>query len=127
MFYSYVTPNNHCKCGLLFGLNNLNNSILIKDNYFVLIISNEGYLILSKILNRTYSEIIRKKIEEIYYGFDKRNTYKLTIKYFPYFGKIIASLNEIVVFDIFDNSFNGGFVGLVSLGKGTIFSQIIVE
>ena len=126
LFYTYVTPNNHCKCGLLFGLNNLNNSVL-KDNYFMFIISNEGYLILSKILNRTYSEIIRKKSEEIYNGFDKRNTYKLTIKYFPYIGKIIASLNGIVVFDIFDNSFNGGYVGLVSLGKGTTFSQILVE
>ena len=126
-FYSYVTPNNNYKCGLLFGLNNINDTKLTKDNFFIFIINNEGYLILSKYFNQIYSEITRKKSEEIYNGFDKRNTYKLTIKYFPYIGKIIASLNEIVVFDIFDNSLSGRYVGLVSLGKGTIFSQIIVE
>ena len=103
-FYSYVTPNNNFNCGLLFGIDNLNETNLTKDNYFIFIINDEGYLILSKILNQTYSEIIRKKSEEIYKGFDKRNTYKLTIKYFPYIGKINASVNEKVVFDIFDNS-----------------------
>lgn len=126
-FYSYVTPNNNYKCALLFGLNNINDTKLTKDNFFIFIINNDGYLTLSKILNQTYSEIIRKKSEEIYNGFDKRNTYKLTIKYVPYIGKIIASLNEKVVFDIFDNSLSGRYVGLVSFGKGTIFSQIIVE
>ena len=97
------------------------------DKYFRFIIDREGYLILSKMLNGNYIEIIKKKSEDILYKFDKRNTYKLTIKYLPQIGKIIASINENIVFDIFDNSFNGRYVGLESLGNGTIFSQIIVE
>ena len=111
-FYSYVTPNNNYECGLIFGFNNLNDSILIRDNYFSFIINKEGYLILSKILNENYIEIIRKKSEEIFNRFDKRNTYKLTIKFVPYIGKITASINDNVIFDIFDNSLIGDFVGL---------------
>ena len=78
-------------------------------------------------VNGNNIEIIKKKSEEIYLGFDKRNTYKLTIKYLPYIGKITASINENIVFDIFDNSLNGNYIGLESLGKGTIFSQLLVE
>ena len=78
-------------------------------------------------INGNNIEIIKKKNQDIYDGFDKRNTYKLTIKYLPYIGKIIASINENIIFDIFDNSFNGRYVGLESLGKGTIFSQLLVE
>jgi hypothetical protein len=82
---------------------------------------------MSKIFNGIYNEIFKKKDEEIYKKYDKRNTYKITIKFIPYIGKIITSINDIIIFDIFDNSFNGGFVGLNSLGNGTVFSQIIVE
>jgi len=126
-FYSYITPNNYYECGLIFGLDNPNKPKLSKDNYFIFLIDKEGFLILSKILNETYCEIIKKKSEEICHGFDKRNTYKLAIKYLPYIGKIITSINDNIVFDIFDNSFNGRYVGLESFGNGTIFSQIIVE
>lgn len=126
-FSSYLTPNNNYDCGLTFGLENLNDPFFTKDNNFIFIIDKNGYLILSKIFNGIYSEIIKTKNEEIYKKFDKRNTYKITIKYIPYIGKIIISINDNKIFDIFDNSFNGGFVGLQSLGKGTVFSQIIVE
>ena len=126
-FYSYVTPNNNYECGIIFGINNINYPSLTKDKYFRFIIDREGFLILSKMINGNYIEIIKKKSEDIYHGFDKRNTYKLTIKYLPQIGKIIASINENIVFDIFDNSFNGRYVGLESLGNGTIFSQILVE
>jgi len=126
-FYSYVTPNNNHECGIIFGINNIYYPSLAKDKYFRFIIDEEGYLILSKMINGNYIEIIKKKSEDIYYKFDKRNTYKLTIKYLPQTGKITASINENIAFDIFDNSFNGRYVGLESLGNGTIFSQIIVE
>ena len=126
-FYSYVTPNDNYECGIIFGLNNLDNPNLTKDKYFRYIINEEGYLILSKMINGNNIEIIRKKSEDIYQGFDKRNTYKLTIKYLAHIGKIITSINENIVFDIFDNSLKGRYVGLESLGNGTIFSQILVE
>lgn len=126
-FNSYVTQNDNYDCGIIFGLNNLDYHELTKDKYFKFIIDKEGYLILSKMINGNNIELIKKKSENIYYGFDKRNTYKLTIKYLPYIGKIIASINENIVFDIFDNSLNGRYVGLESLGKGTIFSQLLVE
>jgi hypothetical protein len=126
-FYSYVTPNNNNDCGLIFGLSNINDPLFTKDNYFIFIINKNGYLILSKIVYGIYSEIIKKKSEEIYENFDKRNTYKITIKYIPYIGKIITSINDNIIFDIFDNSFNGRFVGFKSSGKGTIFSQILIE
>ena len=125
-FYSYVTPIDNYDCGIIFGLNNLDYPAT-KDNYFKFIIDKEGYLILSKMINGNNIEIIKEKSEEIYYGFDKRNNYKLIIKYLPYIGKIIASINEKIVFDIFDNSLNGNYIGLESLGKGTIFSQLLVE
>ena len=126
-FYSYATPNGNYDCGIIFGLSNLEYPELTKDKYFKFIINKEGYLSLSKMINGNNIEIIKKKSEDIYYGFDKRNTYKLTIKYLPYFGKIIASINEKTVFNIFDNSFNGRYVGLESLGNGTTFSQILLE
>jgi len=126
-FYSYVTPNNEYDCGLIFGLSDLNHPLFIKDNFYIFIINKDGYLILSKIFDGIYSEIIKKKSEEIYENFDKRNTYRIGIKYIPYIGKIITSINDNIIFDIFDNSFNGRFVGFKSLGKGTIFSQILIE
>jgi len=108
-------------------LNNLDYPELTKDKYFKFIIDKEGFLILSKMINGNNIEIIKKKSEDIYHRFDKRNTYKLTIKYLPYIGRIIANINENIVFDIFDNSLNGRYVGIESLGKGTIFSQLLVE
>ena len=105
IFYSYITPNNNYDCGFIFGLNNLDDPLFTKNNYFMLIIDKKGYLILSKFLNGTYWEISKNKSEEIYKGFDKRNTYKLKINYVPYIGKIVTSLNDNIVFDIFDNSF----------------------
>jgi len=126
-FYSYVIPNNNYDCGIIFGFNNIDYPKLTKNKYFKFIINKEGYLILSKMIDGNNIEIIKKKNQDIYDGFDKRNTYKLTIKYLPYIGKIIASINENIIFDIFDNSFNGRYVGLESLGKGTIFSQLLVE
>jgi len=126
-FYSYVTLNNNHEFRLIFGLNYLPKSILVKDNYFIFLIKRKGHLILSRILNGKYSEIIKEKSEEIYDKFDIRNNYKVTIKYIPYIGKIIASINDNVVFDIFDNSLNDRYVGFQSLGKETILTQIIVE
>jgi len=127
IFYSYITPNNNYDCGFIFGLNNLDDPLFAKNNYFMLIIDKKGYLILSKFLSGTYWEISKNRRKEIYNGFDKRNTYKLTINYVPYIGKIAVSLNDNIVFDIFDNSLNGRYVGFESLGKGTIFTQIMAE
>jgi hypothetical protein len=126
-FYTYVTPNDNYDCGIIFGLNKINSNKLIKDEYFRFIINKEGYLILSKMINGINIEINKKRNEDIYHSFSKRNTYKLTIKYIPRIGKIITSINEKIVFDIFDNSFNGRYLGLESLGNGTIFSQILME
>ena len=67
-------------------------TLFTNDNHFFFIISKNGYLILSKIFNGIYSEKIKKNSEEIYEKFDKRNTYKITIKYIPYIGKIITSI-----------------------------------
>ena len=103
-FYTYVTPNTNYDCGIIFGLKKINNTKLIKDNYFRFIINKEGYLILSKMINGINIEINKKKNKIIYLSFDERNTYKLTIKYIPKIGKIITSINENIVFDIFDNS-----------------------
>jgi hypothetical protein len=126
-FYTYVTPNDNNDCGIIFGLSNINSTNLTENKYFRFIIDKEGYLILSKMINGINIEIYKKKNEEILHYFDKRNTYKLTIKYIPQIGKIISSINENIAFDIFDNSFNGRYVGLESLGNGTVFSQIIIE
>lgn len=82
---------------------------------------------MSKMINGNNIEIIKKKSENIYHEFDKRNSFKLTIKYLPHIGKIIASVNENIIFDIFDDSFNGRYIGIESFGNGTIFSQILVE
>ena len=126
-FYTFVTPNDNNDCGIIFGLDNIKFTKLKEDKYFRFIINKEGYIILSKMINETIIEINKKESENICNGFDKRNTYKLSIKYIPQNGKIIASINENIIFDIFDNSFNGRYVGLESLGNGTIFTQIIVE
>ena len=126
-FYTYVTPNDNYDCGIIFGLSNMNFTNLTENKYFRFIIDKEGYLILSKMINGINIEINKKKNEEFFHEFDIRNTYKLTINYIPEIGKIISSINENIIFDIFDNSFNGRYVGLESLGNGTVFSQILVE
>ena len=46
----------------------------------------------------------------------------ITIKYIPYIDKIIATINDNI---IFDNSFNGGFLGFKSLENGTVFSNVV--
>ena len=126
-FYTYVTPNDNYDCGIIFGLSNMNYTNLTENKYFRFIIDKKGYLILSKMINGINIEINKKKNEECFHEFDIRNTYKLTIKYIPQIGKIISSINDKIIFDIFDNSFNGRYVGLESLGNGTVFSQIILE
>ena len=74
-FYSYVTPNDNYDCGIIFGLNNLDYKNLTKDKYFRFMINKEGYLILSKMINGKNIEIIKKKSENIYHEFDKRNNF----------------------------------------------------
>lgn len=120
-FYSYITTKVYNNCGLAFGIKNGE-----ENNYYIFMINKEGYLILYKFLNGINIEIVSQKSEFIYHGFDKRNTYKMSIKFIPYLGEIIASINDNIIFYTVDNSLNGQYVGIKSYENGTIFTQILI-
>ena len=125
-FYSYIIPNNSENCGLIFGINNTDNYFWKENNYMFLINKN-GFFILSKVIKGKYKEIIRRKNEKFNKEYNKKNTYKMAIKFNPFKGQIIASANDIIIANIIDNSLNGANIGLISDENNTVFTQIIKE
>ena len=130
-FYTYVTPNKtndvNYNCGLIFGLNNPYTPFWTEIDHYMFIINFRGYLFLSKFENGIYSEIVNKGSKDIEFDFNNGNTYKMSVSFNPNNGKIIASINDKVIFNVIDKTLKGKNVGFRSLGNNTVFTQILIE
>ena len=60
-------------------------------------------------------------------NYNKNNTYKMGISFNPQNGNIITSINDELIYSTNDNSLKGNLTGFISLGKSTVFKQILSE
>ena len=121
-FHTYITPYCNSNTGLVFGIDNL---IQIK-NYYIFQINKKGKLTLLKNDNGEYKNLIIKEIKFIE-NYNKNNTYKMSIFFNPDKGKIIASLNDEIIYSTIDTTLKGNLVGCFSKGKNTVFKQILSD
>ena len=119
--YTYVKPNIIGDCGLVFGFDKH-----INKNYFLYLINKDGYLLLQKKINDNIVELLFKH-ELIHQDFNKENIYKMNIRYISFSNEIIAGLNDQEIFKMSNKSFENSKIGFISSGKGTIFTQLLIE
>lgn len=129
-FYTYITPNkgdnDTYNSGLIFGLNNPNKPFWKEIDHYMFIISAKGLLYIAKIINGVFIEL-QKKSDAIWYDFHNKNTYKMSVQFVPDNGKIVACINDKVIFNLTDRTLKGKNVGVRSKGNNTIFTQILAE
>ena len=51
----------------------------------------------------------------------------MTVKFNPFSGDIIASINNIIIFKANDKSLKGNKIGIICDGIGAIFTRILPE
>ena len=129
-FYTYITPNKDdnetYNSGIIFGLNTPSYPFWKEVDHYIFLINIKGLLFISKVINGVFIEL-QKKSDAIEYDFHNKNTYKMSIKFVPDSGEIVACINDNVIFNFTDKTLKGKNVGLRSLGNGTVFTQILAE
>ena len=60
-------------------------------------------------------------------NYNKNNTYKMGISFNHLNGDIITSINDEFIYSTNDKTLKGNLVGFISLGKNTVFKQILTE
>lgn len=125
-FSTFVKPYIGGDCGLIFGIFNSEEFDLNKSNYYLFLIKKNGYLSLSKFYESFNYDLLPKS-DEIFNNFNKLNNYKMSVKYNSSSGDIIASINNKIVFSANDKSIKGNKIGIISDGKGAVFTQILSE
>lgn len=129
-FYTYITPNKGDNetydSGLIFGLNNPSFPFWKEVDHYMFIINIKGLLFIAKVINGVFIEL-QKKSDVIEYDFHNKNTYKMSVKFVPDTGEIVACINDNEIFNFTDKTLNGKNVGLRSRGNGTVFTQILAE
>ena len=60
-------------------------------------------------------------------NYNKNNTYKMGISFNPLNGNIIANINDELIYSTRDKTLKGNLTGFMSLGKNTVFKQILSE
>ena len=129
-FYTYITPNKGDNetydSGLIFGLNTPAFPFWKEVDHYMFIINIKGLLFIAKVINGVFIEL-QKKSDAIEYDFHNKNTYKMSVKFVPDTGEIVACINDNVIFNFTDKTLNGKNVGLRSRGNGTVFTQILAE
>ena len=121
-FYTFITPYCNSSLGLIFGLENF----IQTNKYYFFQINEKGNLTLFKHVNGNLENLIvteNKFIE----NYNKNNTYKMGISFNPQNGNIITSINDELIYSTNDNSLKGNLTGFLSLGKSTVFKQILSE
>ena len=121
-FYTYITPYCKSSLGLIFGLENY----IQTDKYYFFQINGKGNLTLLKRINGNLENQIIKGNKFIE-NYNKNNTYKMGISFNPINGNIIASINDDLIYSTNDKTLKGNLVGFISLGKNTVFKQILSE
>ena len=121
--FTNIKPNTNNDCGIIFGFKNYNNEI---KNYCFFKLNKKGYLSLQKRKN-LISKNLFSDSDYIHTNFNKENIYKMSIKYNYFSNILIMNINDVEIFRITDNAFVGSKIGLLSLGNGTIFTQLLLE
>ena len=129
-FYTYITPNKDDNetydSGIIFGLNTPSYPFWKEVDHYIFLINIKGLLFIAKVINGVFIEL-QKKSDAIESDFHNKNTYKMSIKFVPDSGEIVACINDNVIFNFIDKTLKGKNVGLKSNGNGTVFTQILAE
>ena len=120
--YTYITPYCNSSLGLVFGIENFEQV----DNYYFFQINEFGNLSLLKHFDGNFENLIINENKFIE-NYNKNNTYKMGISFNPINGNIITSINDELIFSTNDITLKGNLVGFISLGKNTVFKQILSE
>ena len=121
-FYTYITPYCNSSLGLIFGLENYTQT----NKYYFFRINEKGNLTLLKHIDGNFDIPIVKENKYIE-NYNKNNTYKMGISFNPLNGNIITSINDEFIYSTKDETLKGNLVGFISLGKNTVFKQILSE
>ena len=60
-------------------------------------------------------------------NYNTNNTYKMGITFNPLNGNIITSINDELIYSTNDKTLKGNLTGFISLGKNSVFKQILSE
>ena len=120
--YTYITPYCNSSLGLVFGIENFEQV----DNYYFFQINEFGNLSLLKHFDGNFENLIINENKFIE-NYNKNNTYKMGISFNPINGNITTSINDELIFSTNDITLKGNLVGFISLGKNTVFKQILSE
>ena len=121
-FYTYITPYCNSRFGLIFGMENYFQT----DKYYFFQINEKGNLTLLKNINGNFENLIVEENKFIE-NYNKNNTYKMGISFNPLNGNIITSINDDLIYSTNDKTLKGNLAGFISLGKNTVFKQILSE
>ena len=121
-FYTYITPYCNSSLGLIFGLENY----IQTDKYYFFQINEKGNLTLLKNIDEKFENLIVEESKFIE-KYNINNTYKMGISFNPLNGNIITSINDDLIYSTNDKTIKGNLVGFISLGKNTVFKQILSE
>ena len=108
--------------GLIFGLENY----IQTNKYYFFRINEKGNLALLKHSDSNFDILIVKENKFIE-SYNKNNTYKMGISFNHLNGDIITSINDEFIYSTNDKTLKGNLVGFISLGKNTVFKQILSE
>ena len=120
--YTYITPYCNSSLGLAFGIENFTQA----DNYYFFQINEIGNLTLLKHIDGNFENLIVNESKFIE-NYNRNNTYKMGISFNPENGNIITYINDELIFSTIDETLKGNLAGFISLGKNTVFKQIISE
>jgi len=120
--YTYITPYCNSSVGLVFGIQNFSPA----DKYYFFQINEIGNLTLLKKVDSNFENLINNENKYIE-NYNKNNTYKMGISFNPLNGNIIAFISDELIFSTNDIALKGNLVGFISLGKNTVFKQILSE
>lgn len=121
-FYSYVTPFCNSTVGLIFGIENYDQT----DKYYLFQINEKGNLTLFLNEDGDFQNLINDDYKYIG-NYNSNNTYKMGIYFNPINGNITTYINDELIFSTIDISLKGNRIGVLSKGKNTEFKQIISE
>ena len=123
-----VIPGNGGDNGIVFACSDSKESYW-EDNdcggYYVFLINADGYLILGKIVNGQWGEIVSPGSEIIRKGFSRYATYELEIDFNVNTSDIVAKVNGKTAFTANAPMLHGAKVGYRSAAAGTVFTPLV--
>ena len=118
-----IMPNIIGNCGIIFGFDYYKDKI---NSYYIFMINKRGNLSLKKV-NLTLEKNLYSENDYIMKNYNKENIYKINLKYDCLLKLITVYVNEVEIFQIYDDSFENSGIGFMSSDNGTIFTQFLLE